>query len=292
MNHSMINSASSLSALQKRLDILSHNISNISTVGYKRTDASFQDILATMKQQERTMELPGRLTPLGLSEGWGARLMHQFVDLTQGSLKQTDQPLDLAIEGDALFELNVPRFDETGAQLFNDAGEPIVDRTWTRVGEFQLTPMPGDEDNVYLATKDGTVLFDVTGAEIAIPRDHRIVIDEHGVITSYGPDNVPEEIGQLRIVKVLNPQLLVPIGNHRFALGEGIDVNSALRELATPEEVALEGIAIRQGFLEQSNVDLTQEMTEVLMIQRAFQLNSRALTSADTMMSLANNLRG
>src|SRR5690606_33342030 len=130
------------------------------------------------------------------------------------------------------------------------------------------------------------------GERIAIPRNHRINIDQNGTITAYNQNDEAVDVGQIRLAKVLNPQMLVGIGDHRFALPEGVPVESVIELLDTPEQVAAENIAVFQGFLEQSNVELTKEMTEMMTVQRAFQLSSRALASADTMMDLANKLRG
>ena len=290
MNTSMVTSAVSMSSLQRRLDIIANNIANINTVGYKRQEATFQDILTSRKQQPEGMQLAGRLTPPGLTEAWGTRLARMRIDLSQGSLVQTDHPTDLALEGDAMFELAVPVLDDNGLPVIED-GEPAYETTWTRYGAFKLSPVEGDEENLYLATEDGQLVLDAQGDRIAVPLNHRLAVSPDGQITIYNPHNEAVYVQQLRLVKVLNPQLLEPVGANRFALPDNVDRDAVFLTLEDAETVAAEGIAVHQGFLEQSNVRLAEEMTELISIQRSFQLSARALSSADTMMELANNLR-
>jgi len=288
MNHSMITAASSLYGLQRKLDIIADNVANLNTTGYKRRDASFQDILTTAKAQQPSMELPGRRTPLGLTEGWGARLSMQWSDFSQGTLVSTGQPFDLAIEGNALFELAVPRIGADGEQELDENGNPVFDRVWTRDGAFQLSPNQAD-GMIYLTAKDGTFVVDENGEKIAIPPSSRVDIDESGTITAWTDAGEAVTVGRLRLVRIVNPHLLTAVGSQRYALADNVPLDSALEPLAG---TVTEGIAVRQGYLEQSNVDLTKEMTDLINAQRAFQLMSRALSSADTMWDLANKLRG
>jgi len=292
MNHSMITAASSLYGLQRKLDIIADNVANLNTTGYKRKDASFQDILTTVKAQPQSMELAGRRTPLGLTEGWGARLSMQWSDFSQGTPVSTGQPFDLAIEGNALFELAVPRIGADGQPVLDENGNPVFDPVWTRNGAFQLSPDPADGERLYLTAADGTFVVDENGEKIAIPRGSRVDIDATGTITAYTDAGEAVNVGRLRLVRIVNPHLLTAVGSQRFALADNVPLNSALEPLAGPQQMAEEGIAVRQGFLEQSNVDLTKEMTDLINAQRAFQLMSRALSSADTMWDLANKLRG
>ncbi len=105
MNSSMINAMVSMNGMQQKLDVLADNIANVNTVGYKRKEASFEDLLTNMKQQDAAFRQPVRLTPLGFNQGWGSRLTMVQPDLAQGPIQPTDNPYDIAIEGDALFEV-------------------------------------------------------------------------------------------------------------------------------------------------------------------------------------------
>lgn len=290
MNHSMINAMVSMQGLQQKLDIIANNMANIGTTGFKRKEATFHDVLTTTMRQPDTFRQAGRLSPLGLTQGWGAKLSQIQTIMAQGPLKETNQPYDLAIEGDALFEVVIPSVDGNG--------QPVRQTAWTRDGAFSLIAQPGDAENVYLATKQGHLVMNTDNQPVRIPKDHRLKVEPDGTIVAYSelrPDAAPIPAGRLKLVQVVRPQLLLHKGENLFALPDGID--PALGELL--QEVSADAnnpeaakVAVRQGFLEQSNVNLADEMTELLMAQRAFQLNAKALASSDNMMYLANTLRG
>lgn len=291
MNHSMINSSVTLSALQQKLDILAANVANVNTAGYKRRDASFEDVLTNVRQQPAGFAQPGRMTPLGVVQGWGAKLGEVRMDLTQGSLKETGLSTDLAIEGNALFEVSKLELDEDGNPV--PGGMPV----YTRAGTFQLVPHPAVPGEMVLVTQDGYLLRNANEDEdnpfITIPAGYDFQVNEYGQVFAYNP-NAPEDgaqaRGRVKVMEVVRPQLLQAIGDNQFVIPAGMDADQVVRG-ANPSPGLETGIRIWQGMVEQSNVDLTTEMTELLMVQRAFQLNARALSSADTMMSLANRLR-
>jgi flagellar basal-body rod protein FlgG len=297
MNASMISSAVSMQALQKRIDIIANNVANLNTTGYKRQEAAFADVLTSVRQQHEEYLLQGRKTPLGLTEDWGAMLTRMRLDMSQGSLVETGEALDLALQGQALFEISDVLRDEAGNVVLDDDGNPVLVRQWTRAGSFRLTPQPGDEENLYLTTQHGHIVRGINDEPISIPRGDRISIDLNGNIYAYhdtDPTAAPIPIGQLKIVRVIRPQMLVPVGENRFRINDAVDNVNEVVEVVDlnargPET---ESIQVLQGFLEQSNVDLTQEMTDLIMTQRAMQFNARALASADTMMELTNRLRG
>lgn len=286
MNHSMINAYVSMQAMQQKLDVLAHNISNLNTTGYKRREASFQDILTNVYQQPGGFQQAGRLTPLGLPQGWGAKLGQIELRMDQGSLMATDNPLDLALEGDGLFEVMRDNVDPDG--------NPMI--AWTRDGSFQLTYDPADPDMMILATQQGEIVRGVDDLSIQIPAHHTIRIDDQGRVYSTSPEEPeaePELRGQLKIMRVERPQALMNEGGNLFTLPPGTGAEGIIEEIDWDLIAADERrtIAVRQGFLEQSNVNLTDEMTELTAVQRAYQLNARAITSSDTLMSLTNNLR-
>lgn len=289
MNHSMINSTVSMQGLQQKLDIIANNMANINTTGFKRKEATFHDVLTTTMRQPETFQQVGRMSPLGLTQGWGAKLSQVQTLMAQGSLKQTDMPTDLAIEGDALFEVTIPSVDENG--------QPVTRTAWTRDGAFALKAQPGDTENVYLTTQEGHLVLGTDNQPIRIPNDTRIRIETDGRVLSYNDriPGLPAQAGQLKLVQVVRPQLLRNLGDNLYVLPEEIDpalgevVRVVATDAANPEAAK---VKVQQGFLEQSNVNLTEEMTELMLTQRAFQLNAKALTSADNMMYLANTLRG
>ncbi|MBB3110527.1 flagellar basal-body rod protein FlgG [Paenibacillus phyllosphaerae] len=272
MNSSMINAMVSMNGLQQKLDLLADNIANVNTVGYKRKEASFEDLLTTMTQQPEDFSQPGRRSPLGFNQGWGSRLVSIQPDLSQGPLQQTDLPYDLAISGNALFEV-----------ITDDAGTTA----YTRNGAFQATMDASGE--TILTTKEGYPVVGTDGDRIILPTNAKSVrIDEDGSIVSQSQAGEFETIGQVRLMQAQKPAMLTQVADNLYTIADGMNVGDVLTEVDAGTD---SDITIRQGYLEQSNVDLTEEMTELTTVQRAYQLTARALTSSDTMMGLANNLR-
>ncbi|GFN32683.1 flagellar hook-basal body protein [Paenibacillus xylaniclasticus] len=269
MNGSMINAMVSMNGLQQKLDILADNIANVNTVGYKRKDASFQDLLTNMKVQSDEFKEPGRLSPMNYTQGWGSRLMAIQPDLTQGTLKATDNGLDIAIEGDALYQVQTPEGS-----------------AFTRNGAFQLSLQT--DGRALLATSDGYPVMSENDQPIVIPANRTIRVTTDGTVQAIAQDDTVTTIGKLKLLQVTRPTMLTTVADNLYAVAEGVNVEDVLRTVTAGEG---SDIAVRQGFLEQSNVDLTSEMTELINVQRAYQLSARALTSSDTMMGLANSLR-
>jgi flagellar basal-body rod protein FlgG len=288
MNHSMINSSVSLHAIQQKLDLISNNIANSNTSGYKRKEASFQDVMTSVKQQPRGFEKEGRLTPLGYNHGWGAKLVQAQTNMAQGSLVATDSQLDMALEGNGLFEIQINALDATGA--------PIEQTAWTRNGAFELSPEPGGSGNMFLTTKEGHFVVGADNNPIVVPGNHRLKIEGDGTIMGYNDadkNEPPVLVGQIKMVRVIRPQLLLQMGDNLYNLPQNAMANrESILQTVDPTIPNPDPITMRQGYLEQSNVSMGDEMSELLLVQRAFQLNSRAVTSADTMLNLANNLRG
>ena len=286
MNHSMINAFVSMQSIQQKLDVIAHNIANVNTTGYKRREASFQDILTNVYHQPPGFAQAGRLTPLGFPQGWGAKIGQVEMNLAQAALLSTGEALDLGIEGNGLFEIERDGVDADG--------NPLV--AWTRDGSFQLSPEPASPGMMVLTTKQGERVRGIDDGPILVPSNYAIRIDEQGFVfgtNNANPEAAPEPLGQLKVVRALRPQVLINHGENQFVLppntgGEGV---LEVLDLATNNANDATKVAVRQGFLEQSNVDLTDEMTELMTVQRAYQLNARAITSSDTLMSLTNNLR-
>jgi flagellar basal-body rod protein FlgG len=288
MNHSMINSMVSMNGLQQKLDIMANNMANINTAGFKRKEATFEDILTNVKNQPNSFQHAGRLSPLGFTQGWGAKLSQVTTNFAQGALKESGLATDLAIEGNGLFKVMVPS---------GDPNQP-ANYLYTRDGSLDLTTLPNDRENVYLATKEGHLVMGEGDQPISIPNGYKFAVDADGTVRSYNgskPEDGSVVRGKLGTVRVLRPQFMQQVGNNLFAIPAGIaatqqDIDNIVQPVARGSNLE-QPITIRQGFVEQSNVNLADEMTELLTVQRAFQLSSRALTSSDTMMNLANNLR-
>ncbi|MBA2942439.1 flagellar hook-basal body protein [Paenibacillus sp. CGMCC 1.16610] len=287
MNNSMINSSVSMHSLQQKLDILSNNIANLNTTGFKKKDASFEDVLTNVKSQPEGFRQQGRFSPLGFNQGWGSKLVQIQTNLAQGPIQSTGGITDFAIQGDGLFEVSVSKVDGNGNQVFQPA--------WTRNGSFNLTP-DANGDTV-LTTKEGHFVTGTDGNPIRIPAGFRPVVQPNGIINGYSeldPTAEPLNLGQIKLVRVVRPQLLQDVGDNLYALPTGIteaEKANILQNVDPGLDTTNNRVTLMQGFLEQSNVTLSDEMTDLVMVQRALQLNSRAITSADQMMNIANNLR-
>jgi flagellar basal-body rod protein FlgG len=285
MNNSIITSSVSMHGLQQKLDILANNMANSNTVGFKKKEASFEDVLTNIKNQPQGFRQQGRLSPLGFNQGWGSRLVQAQTNMTQGPIQSTNKPTDLAIQGDGLFEVALPTIDPA-------TGQP--QRAWTRNGEFSLSP--DAQGTMTLTTSNGYFLVDTQGDPIRIPKGARLSIDQNGQYTAINEmdPTAPPTTGQIQLVRVIRPQELQNVGDNLYSLPTGVaNPQNILQNVNGNVGVvnAADRVEVRQGFLEQSNVNMSDEMTELIMIQKAFQLNSRAITSSDTMMNLANNLR-
>ncbi|MFF2483686.1 flagellar hook-basal body protein [Paenibacillus sp. NPDC058071] len=275
MNSSLINAMVSMNGYQMKLDMLADNMANVNTVGYKRKESTFEELLATMSKQPDKFQKDGRLTQLGLTQGWGSRMSLVVPNLEQGSIKETGLDGDLAIEGNAMFEV-----------MTDDAGT----RGYTRNGSFLLT-VKGNGDTI-LATAEGYPVIATRGpgndGPIVMPKDHKLRVKEDGTVQGIAPDGSIVNLGILKMSRVLRQESLTQVADNLYAVAGGITLTDVLQEIVPSSD---NGVAIRQGALEQSNVNLTDEVTELITVQRAYQLASRALTSSDMMMGLANSLR-
>jgi len=277
VNNSMITASVSMGALQQKLDMIADNFANSNTVGYKRKTATFEDILTSLNPQIDDFNQQGRKTPLGFTLGWGARLSSIRTDMTQGSLQHTGEMTDIAIEGNGLFEVR------TNGVI----GGP---RAFTRHGPFHL--IPGANDERLLTTNTGQLVVADTGNGedfVRVPNGYELKIAEDGTMTGViGDGTDPIELGRLKVVQVANADLLRAIDDNLFGIPENVDPISVIRDVPAPGS----SISVRQGFVEQSNVNMADEMADLMIVQRAYQLSARALSSSEQMMGMANNLRG
>lgn len=275
MNSSMIKALNSMNSYQMKLDMIADNVANSNTVGYKKKSAVFEDLLNNMKEQPESFGLEGRLTPLGFNQGWGSRVTGIATDFTQGTLKETGVLTDMAIEGNALFEVQV------------DAAETTA---YTRDGSFQISINEAGE--AILTTSQGypvvATLPDGSQGRIVVPDGYAMQVNGDGSVNAVNELGNSIPLGRIRLVEAVRPDALVQVADNLFAVALGADAAQAVAEVVPN---AANRIAIRQGYLEQSNVDISTEMTDMIKVQRAYQLAARALSSSETMMQLANNLR-
>lgn len=275
MNQSMISAAVTMGQLQHKLDTISNNMANSTTNGYKRREAQFSDILF---QQIRSEALEpteaGRLTPNGIRLGSGARVSSTAISMEAGTLQQTGRALDIALTQPSLY-FQIAGVDNNGNGTLQ----------FTRDGAFYLSPAAGNPDQMELVTSDGSKVMGTEGP-IMIPADHsKITIGQNGQVSVTLNNGAVVESGQLAIVNMIRPQLMLSVGQNLQA-PENMPLNQLIEEVN-----AGAGNFVQQGALESSNVNISNEMTELIQTQRSYQFNARSLTIADQMMGLVNGLR-
>ena len=282
MNRMMITSTNTMDQLQKKIDTISNNMANVSTTGYKRKEAFFQDMLVQeMNNQERADKEKGRLTPNGIRIGVGAKLNQAQVIMDQGSLKSTDRKLDVAL-------LKENQFFKIKAQEGNASA-----LRFTRDGAFYLSPIDGTSNRQRLVTGNGDPVLDESNQEIIMEGSPKeLAFNERGELTVTTYDRGTQTF-PLGIVSIQKPQFLEMTNNNTFALPQNM-AQLGVTEADILTQLSGKGrgeISLKQGVLEQSNVDLSTEMTELMTAQRQYQFQSRAVSMADQMMGLVNGIR-
>lgn len=270
MNNSMISAMVSMNALQRKLDVIADNIANIDTDGYKRKESSFEDVLTTVTQQPDGFKQNGRVSPLGYNNGFGMRMTEITRDMQQGPLNQTGNPLDLAIEGTGLF-----------------AVEANGRTAYTREGAFHFVPDPdpAKPDNMVLVNNQGYFVLDTNGRQISVAKNAKVAVDQDGQVIVKNAAGT-SAVATIQLASPVRPDALVQMDGNLYVIPANLSENQVFEANRDPNTT------IRSGYLEQSNVDYAQEITDMMQAQRAYQLSARALTSSDTMMNLANNIRG
>lgn len=280
MNIQMNSAATSMRELQKKVDVIANNISNVNTNGYKRQEANFSDTLVqSITRQAGADNEIGRVTPNGLRVGSGVRVTQTSLRNEQGSIQQTDRPLDFSIQGNSAF--------------FRVASEGKT--FYTKDGSFQVQPVL-NSNQVNLVTSNGDAVLDSNNNPISFDNDFAsIKADQNGTlqVTYKDAGKQPTQI-QLSIVDINRPNLLEKIGGNRYQLPgtEAEQVANGTLQVVDLSQQNNKNFRINQGSLETSNVDLTEEMTELIATQRLIQSQGKAISFADDMMGLVNTIRG
>lgn len=261
MIRSLYTAATGMKAQQLQIDTTSNNISNVNTIGYKKQRAEFADLFYQTMEYAGTATSATTQSPTGIEVGLGVRPTAITKIFTQGNFKETTNNLDLAITGKGFFQVQLP--DGTVA--------------FTRNGAFKLD----GEGNV--VNSDGYRLI----PEIVVPEDAtQISIGVDGTVSVLqAGDTQMNQIGQVEIANFINPAGLHSLGDNNFintnASGDAI--------LGVP---GLNGFGqVRQGFVEMSNVQLVEEMTDLITGQRAYEANSKAIVTSDEMLQTVNQLK-
>jgi flagellar basal-body rod protein FlgG len=278
---SMITAANTMAQLQQQLDVISNNIANSNTTGFKRRETSFGELLA-----QQFTNLPNdkatRLTPNGVRYGVGARLAETNLVLAQGAITKTDRALDVALAKEGQF-FRVLVQGENGAQEIG----------YTRSGAFYLTPSAENPNELMLVTSDGHPVLDENNAPILLPEGFKnIAISNNGTITATASDGRVIRRANIGITTILRPQLLQSAGDNIFTLPDLNELNVNEADVAVNMTGNLRNqISMTQGALEQSNVELGTELTDMMITERSYQLNARAISLSDQMLGLINGIR-
>ena len=272
MMRSLWTAASGMISQQQNVDNIANNLANVNTTGYKKERMEFKTLLyETMKRADLD---PANRTgrPVNLQVGHGVRPVSVSRMFTMGNLQRTDNPQDLAIEGRGFFAIRM-NMDEI---------------RYTKDGTFKLSPVA--EGNM-LVTSEGYAVLSSDGEEIVFPYDvimSFVSIDEGGNFY-YTPANGGEtmDLGfQLLLVQFPNEQGLEAMGNNLF-----METVASGAPLSEPDGEVVRPSRIMQGVLEMSNVQAAEEMVNLIVAQRAYDLNSKAITTSDDMLQTANNLK-
>ena len=279
MLRTMITATNTLSQVQQKLDTISSNIANSNTTGYKAQQANFTEMLYQQFNNDN-YDKTVRQTPVGIRYGVGAQIGQIQSNQSQGSIQQTGRDLDFALTAKNQY-FNV--------LMTNDAGETKT--AYTRNGAFYVSPTePGI---VSLVNSDGYQVTDSNGQPITFPDDVKeFTMNSDGTLVVNYPNGQTQNF-QLGITQLQKPQVMESING-----GTYIGLPNNLAELGYTEAdilTNLQGanrqVGIQKGALEMSNVDLSQEMTNLIQAQRSYQFNSRAVTIADQMLGLINGIR-
>lgn len=278
MNRTMITATNTLSHLQKQMDIISHNMANIDTAGYKRREATFTDMLVQeyKNQPDNDLETPGRMTPFNIRQGIGAKLGQVQTVLSQGSLKSTDRSLDTAFTAEGQFYRVM-----VGGEV-----------QYTRNGAFYLSPLSDNES--LLVNSDGHAILDENDQPITmIGNVKNFKVNETGQFSAEKYDGTTQDFN-LGVVLVKKSQFLQHAGENLLALPKDDQGRLIMEEdeiLTNLTGAQRNQVSIQQGVLEQSNVDMSKEMTDLINVQRSYQFHAKSITLADQMLGLVNGIR-
>jgi len=263
MMRALWTASSGMMAQQLNVDTIANNLANVNTTGYKKERAEFKDLLYVSMYRAEVIDGQGR--PVGLQVGHGVRPSAIVKNFGQGSMQSTGNPMDFAIDGEGFF-------------VVRDQNDNLY---YTRDGSFKLSI---DGEEARLVTSGGHFV-QVEGSDAELGGEIReITIDSNGMLMVKRNDDTLDEIGVVDLVRFVNPAGLESVGENLYR------VTTASGEPIEAEEPGING-TIMQSFLEASNVQVVEEMVKLITAQRAYEINSKSVQTADEMLQIANNLR-
>lgn len=259
MNPALWTAKTGLDAQQTRLAVISNNLANVNTTGFKRGRAVFEDLLYQNVRQVGAQSSQNTQLPSGLSLGTGVRIVATEKLFSQGNLVQTNNPLDIAVQGRGFFQVQTP--DGSTA--------------YTRSGSFQL------DAQGQMVTSSGYAL---QPAITIPPNTQSVTIGSDGVVSAQVAGSAaPAQVGNLQLADFVNPAGLQPVGENLFLESTA----SGSPQTGTP---GLSGLgALVQGSLESSNVNVVEELVNMIEAQRAYEMNSKAIATSDEMLRYVSN---
>jgi flagellar basal-body rod protein FlgG len=260
MIRALYTAASGMNAQQANIDNIAHNLANVNTTGFKKSRVEFEDLVYQVAKAPGTPTSAAGEAPIGLETGLGTRPIATARDFSRGNLRATSAPLDLAIEGSGFFQVTLP----DGQTAF------------TRNGALHLSA------EGQIVTAEGYALE----PQIAIPANATsISISKEGVVSvAVAGESAPQQVGTIELATFQNPAGLSALGSTLFA----VTTASGEPTTAVPGQEGLGTLA--QGFLEESNVSVVEEMVNMILGQRAYEANSRVVKTADEMLAQVNNM--
>ena len=247
-------SKTGLDAQQTQMDVISNNLANVNTNGFKRSRAVFEDLLYQTLRQPGAQSSQQTQIPSGLQIGTGVRPVAAERIHTQGNMQQTGNALDVAVNGSGFFQVALP--DGTAA--------------YTRDGSFQL------DNQGQLVTANGYVVQPA----ISIPANaQNITIGSDGVVTVTQPGSAtPVQVGSIQLSTFINPAGLQSLGNNLY-------VETASSGTVTTGTPGSNGVGmLNQNYVETSNVNVVEEMVNMIQTQRAYEINSKSISASDQML--------
>lgn len=270
MMRSLWTAASGMITQQQHVDNIAHNLANVNTAGYKKERMEFKTLLYETMKRADLDPANGTGRPVNLQVGHGVRPVAVSRIFTTGNLQRTDNPQDVAIAGDGFFVV-----------------ERNFEQLYTKDGTFKLSPT---DDGLVLTTSDGYPILSVDDERIVLEPNtafRDVVIDETGVMYYNVTGGETVEMGfQIKLVQFPNMQGLEAEGGNylRETPASGAPLLEAEGEVAQRSRLI-------QNTLEMSNVQVADEMVNLIVAQRAYDLNSKAITTSDEMLQTANNLK-
>lgn len=260
MINSLWISKTGMEAQQLQLDVISNNLANVSTAGFKRSSAVFEDLMYQNLRQVGSNSAEQSQLPTGLQIGLGVRTVATSRSFSQGNLQQSGNSLDVAIQGNGFFQVTMP--DGT--------------TNYTRDGSFKI------DAQGRLVTSNGLPIAN----GVTVPANAKLVtIGADGAVTATVPGTVtPQPIGTIALASFVNPAGLDPRGQNLFAESPA----SGQPNTGTPGANGLGSLA--QGFIETSNVNVVQELVTMIQTQRAYEMNSKAIQTSDQMLQKLGQL--